>query len=111
MAALTYDAVGLDLERLARDIKHEHETVERALRDSLAHARRAGELLLEAKDKLPHGVFMQWVEANCAFAHRTATLYMQIAREWERVAANWQSLANLGVAAAARWLTSCPWTQ
>jgi len=34
MAALTYDAVGADLERLARDIKHEHETVARALRDS-----------------------------------------------------------------------------
>jgi len=100
-AALTHvvpDAV-------AREINDEHRAVGQALRDGLAHARRAGELLLDVKDKLPHGAFMAWVARHCGFAHRTATLYMRIATEWDRIEANWQSVANLSLGVMDRWLT------
>jgi hypothetical protein len=88
-------------EQVAREINDEHRAVGVAMRDSIAHARRAGDLLLDVKDKLPHGAFMEWVERHCEFAHRTATMYMRVAREWDRIATmvNWQSVANLGIAA------------
>lgn len=93
----TTGASALDLAAAAREINAAHEAVEHALRDVLAHARAAGERLLAVKGVLPHGAFMPWVAANCAFAHRTATLYMRVAREWE---ANWQRVATLREAAA-----------
>ncbi len=91
-------------EQTAREINDEHRAVGLALRDSLEHARRCGELLNDVKDKLPHGAFMAWVERHCVFSHRAATMYMRIAREWERLSANWQSVANFGLVLADEWL-------
>ena len=76
-----------------------HVRVPEAMRDGVSHARRAGELLLHVKAKLMYGQFMPWVERHCEFSHRTATMYMRIASEWDRITADWQSIANLGIAA------------
>jgi len=55
-----------------------------------------GQSLLKAKDKLGHGNFMRWLPANCPnISDRTARNYM-------RLAANWQRDANLRNAASLR---------
>lgn len=95
----------LDLDQLVREINEEHHAADQAMRDGVDHARRAGQLLLHVKNKLKYGEFMPWVEQHCDFSHRTATMYMRIAGEWDRITENWQSVANLGIAGVDAWLT------
>src|SRR5262249_47087856 len=40
----------------------------------------AGELLLVAKDRIPHGEFLGWLEANCGVSERCAQNYMKCAK-------------------------------
>lgn len=61
------------LYELAEGVKREHEAASQTVRQSLAHARTAGEMLLEAKAKIPHGGFMKWVAEECRMSHRTAS--------------------------------------
>jgi len=65
---------------LAADIRREHEAVAAALKDSLAHAIAAGELLLEAKTQLAHGQWLPWLRDHCTISERTAQLYMRVAK-------------------------------
>jgi len=67
--------------RTAERINHEHELARRHAHDAVAHAVRCGQLLLEAKQQLPHGAFMAWVKASCAFRYSTAARYMTAARQ------------------------------
>lgn len=90
--------------RIMREINLESELVERTPDPSLAdairreireanaaaisaveHARRAGELLIEAKAACAHGEWNQWLEANVEVSDRTVRLYMQLARHWVRL--------------------------
>jgi len=103
MGTMTIESAALDLEQLAREINRQHQIVEQAMRDAVAHARVAGERLVAVKARLPHGQFMAWVEAHCSFAHRTANLYMRIASEWE---ANWQRIADLSLREVAALLAA-----
>jgi hypothetical protein len=103
---------------LAKQITSAHTDALAAARTSLEHARKAGQLLLQAKARLAHGKFMGWVEANCPFSQRTANGYMRVADRWEDLLArgpggnpagvrealevlaepaesNWQPVANL----------------
>jgi Protein of unknown function (DUF3102) len=42
-------------------------------------ARKAfGKLLLDAKAKVGHGKFSEWIEKNCSITHRTANRYMAL---------------------------------
>lgn len=70
----------ISLTDLAASISEEHEQAERALRDGLLHAIRAGELLLEAKREVAHGEWESWLQANVPFQPRRARAYMQLAR-------------------------------
>src|SRR5260370_19352249 len=66
--------------RLARAINRHHAACREADRAALGHALRAGELLIQAKAELRQGEWGAWVADHCAFAARTAQLYMQLAR-------------------------------
>ncbi len=56
----------------------------RELRQSATeHAIEIGRELLRIKEKLPHGVFVKWVERACEFKIRTAQDLMKLAREAE----------------------------
>ncbi len=66
---------------LAPAIRAEHEAAQTSARQAVAHAIRAGELLLQAKAALPHGEFGPWLTANVEFSERTAQGYMRLARE------------------------------
>ena len=65
----------------AAEINLEHDAAHRDAASAVAHAIRAGELLLSVKASLKHGEFMPWIEQNCKFEQSTATRYMAAARQ------------------------------
>jgi len=69
--------VTLGQEARAEAIKTEHLLYEQSIKKGLAHAMRAGELLLEVKRSIEHGQFSEWVLNNCSFSLRTAQNYMR----------------------------------
>jgi hypothetical protein len=75
------EAAPASLAELARQINQEHEGCEQSLRAGLQHALNAGKLLLEAKRKVGHGGWGDWLKANVTFSDRTARGYMKVARE------------------------------
>ena len=61
-------------------IRAELAAAKNAARSAIEHARRAGELLLEAKQVIPHGGWGRWLADHCEISPRTARAYMQLAR-------------------------------
>jgi hypothetical protein len=81
---------------LAAMINEEHRQAEAALREGLAHAKAAGDLLLQAKAQCPHGSWLPWLKANVNFSERTAQNYIRVAKRWdELVGSNPQHVADL----------------
>jgi hypothetical protein len=93
------------LKVIAAEINAEHAAAERALTDSLQHARRCGELLIEAKKSCMHGDWQGWVERNVAGSYRTAAAYMRIAREWGALSKSAEP-AHLSIDAALKMLAA-----
>jgi len=87
---------------LAAQIVDAHAAATSAAMSALEHARRAGELLIEAKDQLEHGAWLPWLSENCpTVSVRTAQNYMAIARCWPDIAdANTQRVAHFTVGGA-----------
>jgi hypothetical protein len=52
--------------------------LERGRAAGLEHYRRAGEMLLEAKEQIAHGEWGPWLKRNFALSHTTATTYMRL---------------------------------
>lgn len=50
----------------------------------LGHYRRAGEMLLEAKEQVEHGEWKAWVERNFDLSYATAARYMSFAKVSEK---------------------------
>ena len=71
-----------DAERtaLAERIRAEHDAGERSLKDAVAHFRKCGDMLIEAKAGLRHGLFQFFLELVARIKPRTAQVYMQLAR-------------------------------
>jgi hypothetical protein len=70
---------------LADAIRLEIQEANAAATSAVEHARRAGELLIEAKGACAHGEWNRWLEANVGVSDRTVRLYMQLARHWNRL--------------------------
>jgi hypothetical protein len=49
----------------------------------LEHYRRAGEMLIEAKEQVAHGSWVPWLTKNFELSKRQANRYMRLARELE----------------------------
>lgn len=75
-------AITNDLTMLATEINAEHILCLQAMRSSLEHAVRVGELLNTAKELVNHGDWLPWVGTNCEFSERTARAYMRVTRNW-----------------------------
>lgn len=72
----------LTLVDIAAEINHEHQHALDAAHSAVRRARRAGELLLEAKERCEHGEWLPWLKANCPrVSERTAQAYMRVARK------------------------------
>jgi hypothetical protein len=65
------------LSNLAARIKAAHEAL--TGKNVVPRAVQAGEWLKEAKDKLDHGQWQDWLEKNCDLKERTAQRYMKLA--------------------------------
>jgi hypothetical protein len=104
------DATNLD--QLASTIKTEHEAVVQAIRKSLDHARKAGELLSQAKKALKDTEYQwgKWVEKKCGIKERTANNYLRIFEGWAEIEAKLKDqggeLTHLTVRAALNLLKS-----
>jgi hypothetical protein len=48
--------------------------------EAVAHAIACGQMLLEAKAKVPHGQWLPWLRNNITFGERSAQGYMRIAQ-------------------------------
>jgi hypothetical protein len=83
------------LPELAARIRAEHEATSSAIKNSVAHGIAVGELLLEAKAKVPHGQWLPWLAENCAMSERTARNYMRLVRLGVKSA----TVADLGLRA------------
>ncbi len=85
-----------ELVSLATEINAEHEAACRAAQSTIEHVRRAGELLIEAKDRQGHGNWLGWLAAHCpTISERTAQAYMQVARHWPELEAKAPRAADL----------------
>jgi len=82
---------------LADDINREHERARACVAQGLEHAKRAGELLQQAKATLPHGDWLTWLREHCEVSERTAQGYMRLARCWPQLEANPQRVADLSL--------------
>ena len=92
-----------DLVGLARQINEEHTACETSYGHALSHAFEAGRLLIEAKERVGHGRFMDWVRDSVAFSHDTADNYMRLARNSEKLgAANSERVRNMSIREALR---------
>lgn len=56
--------VQLNLATVAQQIAAEHQACSTAGRQSLSHAMRCGDLLLQAKAECPHGTWQTWLADN-----------------------------------------------
>ena len=65
---------------LVREINAEHGHVETYKRNTIQHAIRCGELLLEMKQRVGHGNWLAWVREHFDASERTARNYMEIAK-------------------------------
>jgi len=81
---------------LAAEIVRAHDAVCRAVQSGVEHARRAGNLLIEAKAGVEHGTWLDWLAAHCpTVPERTAQAYMRIARAWPTLEAKAPRVADL----------------
>jgi hypothetical protein len=85
---------------LAARIVAEHQAVTAAAKRGAAHAMAAGDLLIEAKDQVPHGQWLLWLRDHCSMSERTAQLYMRMARARPEIEANPQRVADLSLRGA-----------
>ncbi len=93
-----------DSTTLAAAINSEHAFAFGAAHAALEHARRAGELLLQAKAEIEHGAWLPWIEQNCKFSARQAQRYMTVAENWTAISAKNDTVSHLTLRGALRLL-------
>lgn len=75
----------LSVEALTEVAKEAAEQIEASARKAVEHAARCGRALIAIKEKLPHGEWGSWLEANWDYSQEQARRYMQIAANSTRV--------------------------
>lgn len=76
----------MKLETLAERIRTELAGIRQAARNSLDHARIAGQHLEAAFEQVAKGDWGRWLVKNCNLSRATADLYRRIYREWDSLA-------------------------
>jgi Protein of unknown function (DUF3102) len=99
---------GNPLAGLATKIRECHKQVVDAGKNIVRKAIDAGEALIEAKRQVGHGNFGRWVKDNCELSERTAEVYMECARNRQKLAAIIAATANMTLAAALRAIKDKP---
>jgi len=92
-----------DLAALAEQANSEHGLAVATARNAIEHARKAGQLLRQAKEIVRHGQFGEWLATNFCGSRRTATNYMRLSARWEELP-NRQLIADLDYSSAVKLL-------
>jgi hypothetical protein len=93
---------------LAARIIEEHAQVNLAVRNALARAMNAGDMLAEAKERVGHGRWESWLKKTCNIPPRTASRYILLAENRGLIEANSATVADLTVRGALRLLRPKP---
>ena len=106
--ATTDDLTGSNsLADLAGRINGAHAEFLASLRTTLTKAMAIGDLLIEAKGRVPHGQWSPWLAERCpALSDRTARHYMRLARNRETLTAKTANFADLTAQEAAQLLAA-----
>jgi len=77
----------MNLDKLIKDIVKEHEQVGLSMKKSLNHAKKAGELLTQAKVEIDksESKWSFWVKNKCGITDRMAANYIRIHKKWEKI--------------------------
>ena len=87
---------------LATRIKSLHAQVLDAGKNVVRKAIEAGVALIDAKRQVGHGNWLRWLRDNCELSERTAEVYMECARNRQKLEAIIATAANMTLAAALR---------
>lgn len=99
------DVTPADLPALALAINEEHALAERHAELAIHRAKRAGDMLVAAKQQIQHGQWLPWLATNCpTIKERTARAYMRLARNWEALESKSADSAVLTIDAALKLL-------
>ena len=91
---------GDPLADLATRIKSLHAQVLDAGKNVVRKAIEAGVALIEAKRQVGHGNWLKWLKENCELSERTAEVYMECARNRQKLEAIIAAAANMTLAQA-----------
>jgi hypothetical protein len=108
MMTLSERSMAIKHEQIAAEINAEHERAFGKARDALEYARRAGELLLEAKATIGYGNWLCWVRDNCRFSIRTVQGYMHLAKHWRDIETKSATVAHLTLRQALAYVSAPP---
>lgn len=86
----------------AKQINRFHKKSVRHAQQAVLSARAAGELLNLAKQSMPHGTWIPWLEVNFSGTPRAARNYMKIATMWPHILGKTETVADLTVREALR---------
>jgi Protein of unknown function (DUF3102) len=89
---------------LVKGVKEALSSMVISFQNSVKHAIRAGELLIEAKSRLQHGEFGSWLEENFKLSRATATRYMKLAENRKEIEVKLLTVSNLNLADAYKLL-------
>lgn len=81
---------------IATDIRSAHQGIQASAVQMAEHVINAGTLLIEAKSKVQHGEWDDWLISQTGMNARTARRYMQIARSGIKTA----TVADIGIRGA-----------
>lgn len=73
------------LSQLSDRINACHDRATRSAQDAIHAAHECGLALIDAKSKVPHGEWDQWIHANCRVKPRQARKWMQLARGFDAI--------------------------
>lgn len=79
-----------------------------ACKKTVHYAIKIGETLIATKERVKHGNWEKWVDANLPFSSKTAYNYMRLAKNQKAVLAKYETVSDLGVTETYRALARFP---
>ncbi len=90
------------LQSKAQELKELNIRIAQSVRSTLEMAMQAGQLLIEIKEGLPHGIFTNWIHKHCDISPETARRYMRVYERREEL----KTVTVTGLSDAYRYLAA-----
>lgn len=85
------DYTQVSIETAGKELDRLHAEIMGNMKKTVQDAVRAGEILLQAREKIGYGGFVGWLEKSCSIPQRTAYRYMSLKEHESKIA----TMANL----------------